>query len=49
MPSYIVTVTKWGSMLIDADDRDKATQIAADLESEGAFEMSIEVDVEEAP
>ena len=43
---YAVTITKQGTMHIEADSEEEARSIAEDMESEGAFEMGIDIDVE---
>ena len=44
---YLVTITKCGQMEVEAGSAEGAERIAAELESQGAFEMGIEIEVED--
>lgn len=48
MSIYHVIIEKFGAMNIDAESSEEAEKIAADLESQGAFEMDIQISVEKA-
>jgi hypothetical protein len=44
---YLVTITKRGTMQIEANSEEEALSIAEDMESEGAFEMGVDIDIEQ--
>ena len=48
MTIYHVIIEKFGVMNIEAESAEEAEQIASDLESQGAFEMDIQISVEKA-
>ena len=48
MSIYHVIIEKFGVMNIAAESAEEAEQIASDLESQGAFEMDIQISVEKA-
>ena len=47
MKTYFVTITKQGTVKVEAENEDDAAQIARDQEADGCFGMDIFVDVEE--
>lgn len=48
MSIYHVIIEKFGMMNIVTESAEEAEQIASDLESQGAFEMDIQIGVEKA-
>ena len=48
MSIYHVIIEKSGMLNIVAESAEEAEQIASDLESQGAFEMGIQISVEKA-
>ena len=48
MGIYHVIIEKFGVMNIEADSSEAAEQIAFDLESQGAFEMDIQISIEKS-
>ena len=48
MSVFLVIIEMFGVMNIVAESAEEAEQIASDLESQGAFEMDIQISVEKA-
>ena len=47
MKTYEVTITKAGTIRIEAEDEYQAEEMAREMEAEAWFEMNIDVNVEE--
>ena len=47
MKTYTVTITKYGTEIVEANSAEEAEEIARALESDGAFFLEIDVLVEE--
>jgi len=47
MPTFAVTIQKYGTEMITADSAEEAEEIARDQEADGAFDLDMHIDVDD--